>query len=794
MSELRHNGYDALDALRALLPGIPWHLVAIHPDTNEVQGGCVTEETLGRWLEAHAGFGVYYHVAPLRRAPRRGKANKTDLAVVAYLHADIDPEPLPAVGAPTPDEQAKQLMRERARIRALLEKPPAGVPLPTAIIDSGGGYQGLWALREPVDVRTGTAAWPMLGEVERHTRWLARQLGADPSTWNVDRILRLPGTCNWPNAKKRAAGRAPAMAELVAFDPARLYELGDFGQAEPEAAAERAEVGAVAAVESLDALRPYGVPAGTLDMIEAGPPAGADPSAARWAVLLELARADVPPELAAGVLVGWPIGWRESKGRQITQREAQRDAARAYGHVAAELANLPPLPDAEVHERAVTASAAAGEHGGAGNQAAGAPAAVPAGSGDDDEARAHLSRDDNGKPYSTQRNIRIAIRKLDVTLAHNLFTGDYEVHGLDGYGPRLDDPAIEHLWLRVDAAFGFRPALQFFLSVIEDAARRAPHHPVRDYLAELEWDGTPRIGSWLVRYGHADDTPYVRAVGELMLTAAVRRVRQPGCKFDEVVVLESEQGLGKSTAIRLLAVRDEWFTDALSISDTRKEVLELLLGKWIVELPEMSGMRKSEVEHMKAFASRQTDRARLAYARRATDRERQCVFVGSTNESEYMRDPTGARRMWPVRIPQSFDLEGLRRDRDQLWAEAAQREAAGASIRLPRELWAAAAEQQDQRRTIDPWHDVLSELLEDLTGTLSTDGAWDLIGEPLHRRTTESAKRLRQIMESLGWEHTRERAGGAKVRAWRRGTPEERRVQLVVQGGDGSQRVVAPKF
>lgn len=789
MTELRHDAAAALDALRALLPGIAWHLVAIHPDTGEVQGGCATEGTLERWLAAHASFGVYYHVAPLRRAPRHGKALKADLAVVAYLHADIDPTAPPA--GTDSAMQAVHLRGERARILALLETPPEGVPLPTAIIDSGGGYQGLWALREPV--RVVDDAWPMLGEVERHTRWLARALGADPSTWNVDRILRLPGTCNWPNAKKRAAGRGPAMAELVAFDPSRLYELGDFGQAEPEAAAERAEVGAVTAIESLDELRPYGVDAGTLDVIEAGPAEGADPSAARWGVLLDLARAGVPPELAAGVLVGWPIGWRESKKRQITPREAQRDAARAYGHVTAERANLPPLPDAPVYERSVTASAAETNAEDDGSEAANLPPS-PIAPPDDDEAHAHLARDDKGKPYSTQRNVRIAVRKLGVTLAHNLFTGDYEVHGLDGYGPRLDDPAIEHLWLSIDAEFGFRPALQFFLSVIEDAARRAAHHPVRDYLAELEWDGTPRIDHWLTTYAGADRTPYSQAVGALFLVAAVRRVRQPGCKFDEIMVLESPQGMGKSSAFERLAVHKNWFTDALSISDTRKEVLELILGKWIVELPELSGMRKSEVEHMKAFASRQTDRARLAYARRATDRARECIFVGSTNESEYLRDHTGNRRFWPVLIRHEFDLTALERDRDQLWAEAAQREAAGASIRLPRELWAAAAEQQEARRTVDPWHDVLTDLLGDLTGTLSTDGAWDLIGEPLHRRTTESAKRLRQIMESLGWEHTRERASGAKVRAWRRGSLEERKVQLVVQGGDGSQRVVAPKF
>src|SRR5262249_7296663 len=193
-------------------------------------------------------------------------------------------------------------------------------------------------------------------------------------------------------------------------------------------------------------------------------------------------------------------------------------------------------------------------------------------------------------------------------------------------------------------------------------------------------------------------TEYTDAVGALMLIAAVRRIRQPGCKFDEMPVLESDQGKEKSTALRIMAVNDDWFSDDVPLNADGKRVIEALRGRWIVEAAELNGMRKGEVEHLKAFLSRAEDRARMSYDRLCTEVKRQCVIIGTTNSSEYLRDSPGNRRFWPVKIEQ-FDCEALRRDRDQLWAEAAKREATpGQTIRLERSLWGAAVEEQAARR------------------------------------------------------------------------------------------------
>lgn len=217
--------------------------------------------------------------------------------------------------------------------------------------------------------------------------------------------------------------------------------------------------------------------------------------------------------------------------------------------------------------------------------------------------------------------------------------------------------------MKLQRHVSFRPHLEFFSKVIMDAVRNAPFHPVLDYLATLKWDGTPRLDRWLSAYGGADDTEYTRAVGALVLVAAVRRVRQPGVKFDEMLTLESKQGTNKSSALRVLAVRDEWFVDDLPLNAESRVVIERLAGRWIAEASELKGMRKGEVEHLRAFLSRQEDTARMSYARLPVIVPRQCVIIGTTNSDRYLRDLTGNRRFWPVRV-EGFDLEALRRDRD----------------------------------------------------------------------------------------------------------------------------------
>lgn len=332
-------------------------------------------------------------------------------------------------------------------------------------------------------------------------------------------------------------------------------------------------------------------------------------------------------------------------------------------------------------------------------------------------ARARAEADDafdcdkEGPPLATsQRNIRVAVRRLGVTLRHDLFAGRDMVEGLDGFGPALDDPTTNRLWLMVDERFQFRPSRDFFLTVVADAARLNAYHPVAEYLAALRWDGVPRIGRWLSAYGGAEDNPYTPAVGELVLVAAVRRVRRPGVKFDEVLVLESPQGTNKSTALKLLATRDAWFTDDLPLNAETRRVIEALSGKWIVEAGELKGLKKGGTDHLKGFLSRTHDKARMSYDRLEREVPRQCIIIGTTSDSRYLRDTTGNRRFWPVAVS-GFDLDAIRRDLDQLWAEAAAREAEGAAIRLDPGLWADAAAEQDARRVEDPYFERLHAAL-----------------------------------------------------------------------------------
>jgi hypothetical protein len=161
-----------------------------------------------------------------------------------------------------------------------------------------------------------------------------------------------------------------------------------------------------------------------------------------------------------------------------------------------------------------------------------------------------------------------------------------------------------------------------------------------------EWDGTPRIERLFIDYVGAPDDAYHRSVSRLMLIAGVTRVFEPGHKFDFAVILEGLQGKRKSTFIETLA--KNWFSELDGDFEDSKQMVEMMQGAWILEIPELSGFARADVRHIKAFISRTTDKVRLAYERRAKQYDRQCIFIGSTNDDRYLKDDTGGRRYWPV--------------------------------------------------------------------------------------------------------------------------------------------------
>ena len=246
-------------------------------------------------------------------------------------------------------------------------------------------------------------------------------------------------------------------------------------------------------------------------------------------------------------------------------------------------------------------------------------------------------------------------------------------------------------------------------------------HPVQTYLDALpEWDGTERLDRLLIDYLGADDNVYTREVIRKSLTAAVARVYEPGLKFDYMMVLVGPQGAGKSTFFERLARRTEWFTDSLKMDmmNKVKDAGEQLQGAWIVEIGEMTGMRKAEVEAVKSFVSRTSDDYRAAFAHYREKRPRRCIVVGSTNAEEgFLRDVTGNRRFWPVHIRKGDRVRA--RDLtpgvvDQIWAEAKITYELGEELVLSDAAEALAAEAQREAMEQDDRRGIVEKYLDRL--------------------------------------------------------------------------------
>lgn len=233
-------------------------------------------------------------------------------------------------------------------------------------------------------------------------------------------------------------------------------------------------------------------------------------------------------------------------------------------------------------------------------------------------------------------------------------------------------------------------------------------HPVKDYLTGLKWDGVTRTETWLKDYlGASAPEPYLTEISVILLVAMVRRIYQPGCKFDYVLIFEGKQGLGKSTAFSVL-VGDQWFSDQ-SVNIADKDAVLSMRGIWLHELSELASMRRSDKDAMKAFITRTTDKIRPPYGRRMQSYQRQTVFIGTTNEGEYLQDTTGNRRFWPVRVG-ATDLDGLAKVRDQLFAEAVSWESMGQPIYLKDKAIEAMANAEQSSRVL---HDVIIDRLSD---------------------------------------------------------------------------------
>ena len=240
-------------------------------------------------------------------------------------------------------------------------------------------------------------------------------------------------------------------------------------------------------------------------------------------------------------------------------------------------------------------------------------------------------------------------------------------------------------------------------------------HPVRDYLDGLVWDGVPRLERLLVDFLGAEDTPYTRAVTRKTLIAAVTRIYRPGAKFDYMLTLRGRQGLGKSALIAKLG--GPWFSDSFTTLQG-KDAYEQAQGVWLMEIGELASMKKAEVEQIKLYLSKQVDRFRPAYGRRTQEFPRQCIFIGTTNEDQFLRDRTGNRRFWVVDTPNTpnKDLwaQFSKQEIDQVWAEAVALYRKGEDLYLPPDLEAAARVVQETYEEENPKVGLVAQYLDRL--------------------------------------------------------------------------------
>jgi predicted P-loop ATPase len=322
-------------------------------------------------------------------------------------------------------------------------------------------------------------------------------------------------------------------------------------------------------------------------------------------------------------------------------------------------------------------------------------------------------------------------------------------------------------WIFTEYDIDFSP--NTIAGAVKAVGRGRSFSPVRDYLNGLRWDGVPRIDGLLVKYTGAAATPYHQVVGSKFMVAAVARAMEPGCQVDTMLVLEdSTQGFGKSTFFRVLA-SPEYFTDDLA-DPSKKDAAEQLPGAWFVEMAELSSMRKADVETLKAFLTRRVDRYRPSYGHHVIEQPRGCVFVGTTNETEYLKDATGNRRFWPVATT-TIDLDALARDRDQLWAEAVQRYRAGERwhIESTDPIWTDVQAAQADRFERDPWEEKVRPYAEQRgpNGVTLAEILTDCLGIEVARQDQREKNRAAKILVAMRWQRKKASVNSAGRRLHR---------------------------
>lgn len=358
---------------------------------------------------------------------------------------------------------------------------------------------------------------------------------------------------------------------------------------------------------------------------------------------------------------------------------------------------------------------------------------------------------------------------------YNLFTHDIE-HARDNFfisplakqGELLNDNDTALLRSYLTRSCNFSPSDKNISDAVIDVSMDNRYHPIKDYLEGLRWDGVKRLHCWLSEICGPENTKYISAVGRKMFIAAIKRIYEPGCQYDNMVILEGKQGIYKSRLVQAMGGK-WWAPIELNVHD-RKAMVENMRGKWILEVEEMVGFGKADRERLKAFLSCPSDRVRLSYGRRSFDFKRQCVLVATMNpegDNRYFND-TENRRFWPVEVPDEhrIQLDAFIEIKDQLFAEALMEYKAGATAWMDEtEVAEMAKSEQDKRRSVDPWEEIITVWLKDQTTNhalrevTSTQIIENCLRIPKERINSGISRRVAMIMRNLAWVRVRDSKG-----------------------------------
>lgn len=294
---------------------------------------------------------------------------------------------------------------------------------------------------------------------------------------------------------------------------------------------------------------------------------------------------------------------------------------------------------------------------------------------DDVSLLSQLQTNKRGEYYNTIENVKLILQgdaEYRNRIAYDEFSGRIKLDKSTIWTDTHDSYLRSYLERKYNITK--KSAIDDALTIV---ANQNAYHPVQDYFNSLVWDGVSRIDTFFVDYLGCKDTPYTKAVTTTMFLSLVARVFQKGCKVDTMVVLVGEQGIGKSTILQKLVPNSQWYSDSLQ-NVSSKDAYEQLTEKVLIEIGELSALKKSDIESTKLFISKQSDYYRKAYGRHPENVERQCIFVGTTNTQSFLKDSTGNRRFYPLdchkaEVRKSIWTELSDRYRDLLWAEAVAR-------------------------------------------------------------------------------------------------------------------------